>query len=102
MEVRGVTPRPVVVTMVSLWWCCSDHFYWILRIALVEWYELCECIEVDIHHSPLVEKILSSNLQLSNVVLNVGVGFVRWIMQTPKLAIQRVHPSLVRLRTEFA
>jgi len=61
---------------------------------------LWEYVWVYIHHSPLVEKILSSNLQLSIVLLIGGVGFVLWI-QTPKLAIQRVQPCLVKLPTLF-
>jgi len=70
--------QPMVVTVRTIF---------ILKIGLLEWYGLWECVWVDIHHSSLVEKNLSSNLQLSNVVLNVGVGFVLWIIQTPKLVI---------------
>jgi len=56
---------------------------------------------VDIHHSPLVEKNLSSNLQFSKVVLNLGVEFVLLIIQTPKLAIQRIDLGLVKLSIQL-
>jgi len=72
-----------------------------LRIAPLEWNGLWECVWVDIHHSPLVEKNLSSNLQFSKVVLNLGVEFVLLIIQTPKLAIQRIDLGLVKLSIQL-
>jgi len=87
----------VVVTTASPWFLLSVALFGTLRISLLEWYGLWGCVWLDIWHSPLVEKSLPSNLQFSNVVLNLGVEFVFWIIQTPKLATQRIDLGLVEL-----